>query len=51
MLTVALLIVNSAINRKESRGAHARSDYKLTNENAKHSEIIKNANKELEYVK
>ena len=39
MLTVALLIIKSALERKESRGAHCRSDYKQTNEIAKHSEL------------
>ncbi len=39
MLTVASLIIKSALERKESRGAHCRSDYKQTNEIAKHSEL------------
>lgn len=46
MLTVAKLITESAINRKESRGSHCRTDYKQTDINAKHS--IMNCNKERE---
>jgi aspartate oxidase len=46
MLTVAQIIIKSAINRKESRGAHSRSDYKEKYANSTHSNIIKN-NKEL----
>ena len=52
MLTVASIIVESALNRKESRGAHSRSDYRQTDEIAKHSEITIKTNVEsLEYVK
>ncbi|MCM1004060.1 MAG: L-aspartate oxidase [Candidatus Gastranaerophilales bacterium] len=51
MLTAAKLVVESALMRKESRGAHARVDYKQTEEKGVHSNIIKTANKELEYVK
>ncbi len=51
MLTAAKLVVESALIRKESRGAHARVDYKQTEEKCIHSNIIKTANKELEYVK
>ncbi len=51
MLTAAKLVVESALIRKESRGAHARVDYKQTEEKGIHSNIIKTANKELEYVK
>ena len=51
MLTAARLVIESALNRKESRGAHARVDYKQTEEKGVHSNIIKTANKELEYVK
>lgn len=51
MLTAAKLVVESALMRKESRGAHARVDYKQTEEKGIHSNIIKTANKELEYVK
>ena len=51
MLTAASLVVESALSRKESRGAHSRSDYKSTSEIAIHSNIVKTVNKELEYVK
>lgn len=37
MLTVAQLIVDSAQKRRESRGAHFRTDYTTTNEEAKHT--------------
>ena len=50
MLTAAELIIQSALERKESRGAHSRSDYKNTLEKGIHSNIIKN-NKELIYAK
>ena len=42
MLTVSLLIAQSALSRKESRGAHFRTDYKDTNEECIHSFITKN---------
>lgn len=51
MLTAASLVVEAALNRKESRGAHARVDFTQIEENGIHSNIIKTANKELEYVK
>jgi len=41
MLVTAGLIINSALNRKESRGAHYRSDYMNTNEICAHSMIVK----------
>ena len=50
MLTVANLIVQSALNRKESRGAHSRIDYKKTLENAEHTVLEKNRNRELVYA-
>ena len=50
MLTVADLIINSALNRKESRGAHSRADYENTLENAEHSILVKSNNRELVYA-
>ena len=46
MLTASILIVNSALSRKESRGAHSRADYKQTDEIGVHS-IMKKMNKEM----
>lgn len=52
MLTVAELIIESALSRKESRGAHSRSDYKEKSEtNIKHTNIIKEKERELTYAK
>lgn len=52
MLTSAELVTLSALSRKESRGAHSRSDYKQTNEIAEHSTLLKTQNMERpEYVK
>ena len=39
MLTVASLIIKGALERKESRGAHCRSDYIQTMAEALHSNI------------
>ncbi len=47
MLTVASLIIDSAIQRKESRGAHARSDFKTTSEISVHSVLEKEVEKDL----
>lgn len=44
MLTVAQLIIDSAQNRKESRGAHYRTDYQLTKEDAQHNCVVKSTN-------
>lgn len=41
MLIVAQLIVNSAQNRKESRGAHYRNDYPNANDSAQHNCMVK----------
>ena len=42
MLTISELVVKSAINRKESRGAHYRTDYLETDSYGEHSLINKN---------
>ena len=41
LLTVAALIVDGALERKESRGAHSRSDFMAMNDCAKHSVFTK----------
>lgn len=41
MLTVAKLIAECALERKESRGAHYRTDYMQTEENSVHSCVTK----------
>ena len=50
MLTVARMIVVSALGRKESRGAHYRLDYLKTSEECTHSHITKKEG-ESEFVK
>lgn len=39
MIITSKLIIQSAMNRKESRGAHYRTDYQHTDKVAKHSEM------------
>ena len=41
MITVAQLVAESALNRRESRGAHYRTDFTETLENSVHSVITK----------
>ncbi len=41
MLTVAQLVIDSAQKRKESRGAHFRTDYQITKERAEHNCVVK----------
>lgn len=50
MLTVAMLIIDSAMRRKESRGAHYRTDYMMTLDVAEHS-LLKKEQGELVFVK
>lgn len=51
MLIVASIIIQSALERRESRGAHSRSDYKQTNPEALHSNLDRINKKGLLYVK
>ncbi len=41
MIIVAKLVIKSALQRKESRGAHYRTDFLQTDKIAKHSEFTK----------
>lgn len=41
MLVVAQLVINSALKRRESRGAHFRTDYQMTKDVAEHNCMIK----------
>ena len=50
-LSVASLIIDSALSRKESRGAHCRSDYSQLDRVARHTNLLKNEEKELINVK
>lgn len=45
MFVVAQLIIDSALNRKESRGAHFRTDYAVTNPVSAHSRVVKGEQK------
>ena len=50
MLTVASLVTQSALLRRESRGSHYREDYPKTDERWKRS-IVMNKNKDFSYLK
>lgn len=45
MLTVAELVIDSALKRRESRGAHFRTDYQITKNVAEHTCMIKGEKK------
>lgn len=49
MITVAQLVIDSALNRRESRGAHYRTDYTMSNAIAEHS-CITNSEREVSLV-
>ena len=47
MLTVAEMVIISALRRKESRGAHYRTDYLQTDEKARHSCLTRSSLEDL----
>lgn len=49
MVTAAQLVIDSALNRRESRGAHYRTDYTMSNAIAEHS-CITNFEREVSLV-